>query len=139
MKIANLIYLFLLLLLVGCPTEQVPEYDSKIYLINNSQTNIVYNVRINESWTDTALWESYPWGEIKYWTIDSGEVDVVNMVSEDVKSTLEDYYMHYYFFYADTLSAYPWDVIRDEYKVAKRVTISSWEEYEAMDFTIEFP
>ncbi|MFN3554946.1 MAG: hypothetical protein ACK4VN_03175 [Bacteroidales bacterium] len=139
MKKASFIFLFLLLILVGCPTEEVPAPDFQIYVINNSEATAVYTFINTRNKNDTVLWESMPWGNINDWTLESGEVRILNAFSGDVKRTLENYHIHYYSFYADTISAFPWNVIRDEYKVAKRVTISSWEEYEAMDFTVEFP
>jgi hypothetical protein len=139
MKITVLICICSLLFLVGCPTEELPAPDTKLYLINNSESTIVYIFKSTRNKNDTVLWESMPWENINDWTLESGEVRIFDWISGDVKRTLENYHIHYYFFYADTISAFPWNVIRDEYKVAKRVTISSWEEYEAMDFTIEFP
>jgi hypothetical protein len=139
MKITILICICSLLILVGCPTEEEPAPDTQLFLINNSESSVVYRTKSTENKNDTVLWESMPWGNINDFTLESGEVRIFHLISRDVKRTLENYHIHEYFFYADTISAYPWNVIRDEYKVAKRVTISSWEEYEAMDFTIEFP
>jgi hypothetical protein len=139
MKIIGIICLFSLLVLVGCPTEELPAPDTQLYLINNSESTIVYIFKSTRNKNDTVLWESMPWGNINDWTLESGEVRIFDWISGDVKRTLENYHIHYYFFYADTISAFPWNIIRDEYKVAKRVTISSWEEIEAMDFTVEFP
>lgn len=139
MKKASFIYLFLLLILVGCPTEEEPAPDFQSYVINNSEATIIYTFINTRNKNDTVLWESMPWGNINDWTLESGEVRKFNEFSGDVKRTLENYHIHYYFFYADTISAFPWNVIRDEYKVAKRVTISSWEDFEDMDFTVEFP
>ena len=139
MKITSLICICSLLFLVGCPMEESPELDLKTYIKNNSEYIIIFRYKNTVSENDTVLWEHFPWGKISLWSINPGEVHIGNRVSGDLKRTLENYHIHYYFFYADTLSAYPWNEIRDEYKVAKRVTISSWEEYEAMEFTIEFP
>lgn len=45
----------------------------------------------------------------------------------------------HYFFNYDSVIALPWDRIREEYMVIKRIDMSSMKEYEKCNFTITIP
>ena len=132
-------YIPLIFLTTGCPLEEGPYHDMEEYVINNSQETIIWGIKAGSNINDTSLWGSIPWEPIEKFAMLPGYVDTVSFGSHSTKEFYNDKCLHYYFFYYDSVATIPWNRIRDEYIVAKRVTISSWEEYEEMDYTITFP
>jgi hypothetical protein len=92
---------------------------------------------------DTTLVSAFPWGTID--NINKEDIlqphSIVNdyYYSEHLKKILEQGWMHYYIFYYDSLSLIPWERIRDEYIVAKRIDFDTWEDLENCNFKIEYP
>ncbi len=135
------------LLCYGCP-EELPEHDLVIQIENNTNEKIVCFTPIGsigetiES-SDTTLTEDFPWGDIN----SIYDEDIVDPYS-DGEETFFSYHMedalnngsiHFYIFNYDSLVTIPWERIRNEYIVSKRVDFDTWEELESADFTITYP
>ena len=131
--------LSILFLITGCPLEEGPYHDMEEYVINNSQDTIIWRIKASSNINDSSLWALIPWEPIEKFAMPPGYIDTITFGSHSTKEFFKDKCLHYYFFYYDSVATIPWDQIRDEYIIAKRVTICSWEEYEDMDFTISFP
>ncbi|MBP6871195.1 MAG: hypothetical protein KBC43_04255 [Bacteroidales bacterium] len=143
-QLKYLFYIFLFAAITGCP-EELPEDDMNIYIENNSNSKLVVFASHNEpnEVMDTTLVSAFPWGTID--NINKEDIlqphSIVNdyYYSEHLKKILEQGWMHYFIFYYDSLSLIPWERIRDEYIVAKRIDFDTWEDLENCNFKIEYP
>lgn len=141
------LFSFMLIVMSGCPDE-VAEHDLVIQINNKTSEKIVFFTPIEPvgktvAYFDTTLTKELPWGNIN--SIDTK--DIVNpesvgsatYFSYHVKDVLNRGWLHFYIFNYDSLMAIPWERIRNEYIVAKRVDFNSWEELEKSNFTITYP
>ncbi len=122
----------------GCP-EPVAEYDLTMTIKNESSDKILFYSYITNP-KDTTLMNSFPWYNIESSVIKPNESREENFSSSTMINAFEKGYSEqYYFFIYDSIKKIPWQGIRDEYIVAKRVDFDAWDEMEAVDFTITYP
>lgn len=141
------VFSFIMLLLMGCP-EELPEHDLTIQIKNNTNETIVFFAPIapvgktNEAF-DTTLTEVFPWGDASSIAneniVKPNSIGLETHFTYHMQDVLNQGFMHYYIFNYDSLISIPWERIRDEYIVAKRVDFDTWEELEAADFTVTYP
>lgn len=138
---------FIMLLFIGCP-EEFPEHDLTIQIKNNANETIVFFAPISSIGktsknVDTTLTKEFPWGDATNIAneniIKPYSMGLETYFTYHIQDVLKRGFMHYYIFNYDSLISIPWERIRDEYIVAKRVDFDTWEELEAVDFTITYP
>ncbi|NOQ27301.1 MAG: hypothetical protein GQ564_18220 [Bacteroidales bacterium] len=133
------IVIFSMFLLCGCPDE-LPMDDAFIKIVNNSGDNIVWSYLSNTTAIDTSiLSESLPWRNLNDYIIYAGETYIQAFNKEGFISILENGWYQYYLFSYDSLITIPWERIRDENIILKKVYFETWEEMEACNFTITYP
>jgi hypothetical protein len=125
------------LFLTGCP-EEVPIHDFKMDIINSSTDGIVW-YSYNSVFYDTSLLEEFPWYDIESSLISENSLTRQYLASHMIKGILDSGYIHYYLFNYNSIKNIPWERIRDEYIIAKRVDFDTWEELEAVDFKVTYP
>ncbi|NOQ27299.1 MAG: hypothetical protein GQ564_18210 [Bacteroidales bacterium] len=133
------ILIFSMFFLCSCP-EGFVEKDGTIFLINNSDEDIVWYRYSHVSNSDTAyIPESFPWREADTKLIEKGTfyTDYINM--ENTNELLDEGFLKYYFLNYDTVLTAPWERIRDENIILKKVYFETWEDLEACNFTITYP
>lgn len=132
---------------MGCP-EELPEHDLTIQIENNTNETIVFFAPIEpvgktKEAFDTTLTEEFPWGDINSITnqyiVKPKSIGIETYFTYHMKDVLNRGYMQYYIFNYDSLITIPWERIRDEYIVAKRVDFDTWEELEDANFTVTYP
>ena len=140
----NFILVIILFLFIGCPGEEFPPDDMGINIINNSNIEIVfYTQSIRNAVIDTSLNDELPWGNIN--NIDSSYIVLPHTsylhtyYSKNLKTLLEQGWIHYYIFNFDSIKTISWERIRNEYIVAKRIDFDTWEDLEECNFTITYP
>lgn len=125
--------------LTGCP-EDFPENDAAIELINNSDEVIVwYHISHVFSSDTSKLSESFPWGDVEKKKIEKGTSYSYEIYSGSVKDLLKEGYLQFYFLNYDSVTTIPWERIRDENIILKKVYFETWEDLEACNFTITYP
>lgn len=138
----------MLFTLTSCPDDS--ERDLTLYFVNNSEEKLVFFQEVKaigrtSSIFDTTLWEDFPWGDIQSlekdtnWVVNSYTTGFRNYYPDHLQDALNRGYIHTFIFNYDSLVTIPWERIRDEYIVAKRVDFDTWEELEAADFTVTYP
>jgi hypothetical protein len=137
--IIYLINVFLLISLTGCP-ESFPEDDGAILLINNSDEDIVWFFISHGGTKDTSqLSDSYPWSEIEDYKIAKKTIYSYSIYTVSIKEVLDERFLQFYFLNYDTVLTVPWERIRDENIILKKVYFETWEDLEECDFTITYP
>lgn len=134
---AIFIFTVSILCLTACP-EEIIDYDMEVRIINNSEEDIIW-YSYSSMPKDTTLMDNFPWYKSQDILINSGSSDVEQTETELLQSVLVNGYKRYYIFNYDSVSTIPWERIRDEYIVAKRVDFASWEKLEECNFTITYP
>lgn len=140
MKLQQLLIIIISLLFCGCPHD-VDDVQI-ITIVNNSSEKLVfYNDQINESEYDTVLVKKYPWEEevADFYIVHPQAIKEIVEVKSNLEFILSNNWYQLYFFNCDSVQTIPWQRIRDEYIVAKRVDFESWEELEECNFTITYP
>lgn len=140
MKNRRLLIIILgIILLTGCP-EDILELNMEIRIVNNSSEDIVWLGLTDYILSDTSkLVEKYPWRYIEDHIISSGSMIIDEFNSDNMKYLLNEGWLIYYLFSYDTILTVPWDRIRDENIVLKKVYFETWEDLEAYNFTITYP
>ena len=140
----NSLYVAVLLLLTGCP-EEIPEDDMEVIIENQTIEKIVIWASLSESEEnpDTTLPIDFPWGDIESIyeenIIESNSTGSNEYNTNSLKHILEKGWLHYHILNYDTIITVPWERIRDEYIVAKRVDFDTWEDLELVEFTVTYP
>ncbi|NOQ27915.1 MAG: hypothetical protein GQ564_21340 [Bacteroidales bacterium] len=134
------ISVILLISLTACP-ENFPDDDGTIELINNSDEVIIWYHISHTFLSDTSkLSEFYPWGdEIENYKIAKGTSFLYDIYSGSIKDLLNQGFLQYYFLNYDTVLNVPWERIRDENIILKKVYFEIWEDLEECNFTITYP
>ena len=119
----------------------MPEEDRFIMLINNSDEDIVWYGTSHRLTSDTSMvYESTPWGgEIENYKIIKGTSYSYGINSSSIKNLLDEGWTQFYYFNYDSVLTIPWERIRDENIILKKVYFETWEDLEACDFTITYP
>jgi len=137
----KVLYLGLIsIILTGCPHDVDDIQDVRIN--NDSDIELVFYKRyISTTTLDTLLSEDFPWAnEISdYYVISPYTSKDIREVKSNLEHVLTNGLYQYFIFNYDSIKNIPWERIRDEYIVAKRVDFDTWEELEAADFTITYP
>lgn len=137
--IKYLVSIILLISLTGCP-ESFPEDDGTIELINNSDEDIVWLFIGHFITSDTSrLFESYTWGELEDSKIAKKTTYSYSIYTVSIKEVLDEGFLQFYFLNYDTVLTVPWERIRDENIILKKVYFETWEDLEACNFTITYP
>jgi hypothetical protein len=130
----------MLISLTGCP-EEFPENDGFIEFVNNSEEDIVrYGVdhRIQSDTTYQIV--LFPWGDdVESYKIAKGTSYLYEIYSGSIKDLLNEGFLQYYFLNYDTVLTVPWERIRDENIILKKVYFETWEDLEECNFTITYP
>lgn len=113
--------------------------DFSITISNNSNDGIVFYAYDSKNASDTSLMENLPWFKPENSLVQAGTSTEDFLTANVVKSVLDIGFIHYYIFIYDSIKTIPWERIRDEYIVAKRVDFDRWEDLEACNFTIIYP
>lgn len=126
-------------LLIKCPGQDDP-VDSTLFIVNNSQEDIIYQIEFNAP-TDTSLFTfSFPLlpENTEHRIIpSSSEVSLSEGFIKFLTDKPEEVLM-LYLFSRDTIEQVPWERIRDEYLVLRRYDLTL-EDLEALDWTVEYP
>ncbi|NOQ27307.1 MAG: hypothetical protein GQ564_18250 [Bacteroidales bacterium] len=131
--------IILLISLTGCP-EEFPENDSAIELINNSDEDIIWCGYDHLIISDTSqLNGSFPWREVENDKIVKSASYSYEFYSGNMKDLLNDGWLQFYFLNYDSVATIPWERIRDENIILKKVYFETWEDLEACNFTITYP
>ncbi|MDA3952622.1 MAG: hypothetical protein PF485_03180 [Bacteroidales bacterium] len=137
--IIYIVSVILLFSLTGCP-EELPEHDEAIVLLNNSEEDIVwYFINHHVSSDTTQLVESTPWRDIETKKILIGTSYFYEIYSGSIKDLLNEGFLQFYFLNYDTVLTVPWEQIREENIILKKVYFETWEDLEACNFTITYP
>lgn len=131
--------IFTLLFLSGCPGSLSDIIDIKF--INNTNYTLIVYCNIREG-SDTLLSETTPWP--------NGIEKTENLLKPHSSQTSRFFESHirngtlkgtynFIFFDADTIKTVPWERIRDEYIVIKRVSIHSMDEFYKYNYVISVP
>ncbi len=90
---------------------------------------------------DILLSKDFPWtNEVSdYYVISPYTSKDIREVKSNLEHVLINGLYQYFIFNYDSIKSIPWERIRDEYIVAKRVDFDTWEEFEAADFTVTYP
>ncbi|MFC2096280.1 hypothetical protein ACFLQ3_01105 [Bacteroidota bacterium] len=132
--------ILIVITIMGCP-EELPENDEYIALINNSEEDIVRHTLNHKISNDTSiLIELFPWGnDIEKYKIPSKTTYYYGINSESIQYLLNEGWMQFYFLNYDTVLTAPWERIREENIILKKVYFETWEDLEACNFTITYP
>lgn len=128
------------IILTGCPHDL--EDVQEITISNNSDNQLVfYKEYKNQSVLDTALNINSPWqnGISDFYIIKAHSSKEIKEVKSNLEFVLYNGRYQYFLFDYDTITTIPWDRIRDEYIVAKRIDFDTWEDLENCNFKIEYP
>ncbi|NOQ27305.1 MAG: hypothetical protein GQ564_18240 [Bacteroidales bacterium] len=128
-----------MIVMCGCP-EEGPDYDGLLEIINNSENEIVWSFHSNRIESDTSvLSESFPWSNINDFMILPGETFRQKLNSDGFVHIFKNGWFQYYLYSYDSVMIIPWERIRDENIILKKVYFEIWEDLEACDFTITYP
>lgn len=131
--------ILIITLFTGCP-EELPEVDKFIILINNSDEDIVWYGINNFVTSDTSnVNESFPWRDVEDYKIAKGDTFYYGINVDSFRDLIDDGWEQYYFLNYDTVLTVPWERIRDENIILKKVYFETWEDLEACNFTITYP
>ncbi|NOQ27308.1 MAG: hypothetical protein GQ564_18255 [Bacteroidales bacterium] len=134
------ISIILLISLTGCPDEFPPD-GAELTIINNSDEDIIwFNVDHIITSDTNYMVETLPWGNnIDNYIITKGNSFSDTFLLGNIKYLLEEGWMQYYLLNYDTVLTVPWERIRDENIILKKVYFETWEDLEACNFTITYP
>ena len=124
MKPTSLILcLFLILIVSGCPTSHTP-YTYKMY--NNAGYDIFAGYGLKSSaphfYPDTSFEKLVNYRLIKSHSFNAH--DEKHPLEETIQRETPRDTVSIFYFHADTVSKYPWDIIQRDYKILRRYDLS---------------
>lgn len=127
------------LLLTACP-EPLPEKDTSLKIVNNSEEDILWLFGFEQDGEWYEISSINPWIEkFDIYRILRGKTYVDSFNSDGVQFNLRKGWIKYYLFNYDSISTIPWQRICDERIILKEVVFNSWEDYERCNFEITYP
>ena len=137
--ISTIVLIISALALSGCPGSISDMIDIKF--VNNTDHTLIVHYAIREG-SDTLLSETTPWPDgIKKTdnVLEPHSSKISGFFESHIRNgTLKGSY-NFIFFDVDTIKSVPWERIRDEYIVVKRVSIHSMEEFYKYNYVISVP
>ncbi len=137
----RLLYIGLLsIIFTGCSHDIEEVRD--IIIKNNTDIKLVFYKEYKSlSILDTTLSMDYPWqnGISDFYLIKPYSTKKNREVKSNLKYVLSKGSYQYYLLDFESITTIPWEQIRNEYIVAKRVNFDTWEELETTNFTITYP
>ena len=131
----------------GCPHDIDDVQD--VIINNNSDIELVfYKEYKSQTILDTTLSVDYPWqNELSnFYMIDPYSSKEIREVKSNLQFILSNLQFilsngsyQYFLFNYDSLITIPWERIRDENIILKKVYFETWEDLEACNFTITYP
>lgn len=148
MKILKISFLFTLLTLFGCPCEDCGsfEQDTPVFLINNNFSTVklisLPTLRENEADSLLSLSEiNFVYdnleNEDRQISLENGQKkEILRISSKGLKYMQKGEY--YFLFNVDTINSIPKEDF-DQVRGVKKYFLKTWEDYEAINFTLEYP
>jgi hypothetical protein len=130
--------LIIMMLFSGCPYDPEWELDGGIIIENNSNETIIYGCLMSRDLKDIE--KNYWGGQYGKYTVFPNSLAKYEFnIAREKAADFERLPRRYYLFNLDSVKTIPWERIRDEQIILKKVIFNSWEEMEACNFTITYP
>ena len=127
-------------ILYGCPSYVEPFTDNSLKVSNKSDQTIVVAPVIKYNNNDTSLLLEDSMGSYRLeYVIEPDTFTQVKFSTESLQEILKNDAMMYFLFNKDTLDKLSWEEIVENNYLLRRYDFETWEDYERVNFTIEYP